>query len=134
MSLIRNKALAVVIATFGLAAVLGGSLGMVAAQTRQPTELTEGMNLISSPRRSISVEDFMACVDKDGWIGLYRWDSRSEQEGGQRWLHYLNGVPAYVNDPRVNGMHEIPPYEGLVLITTRAFNTYFKQSPTDTCP
>lgn len=134
MNLIRSKAFAVIAATFGLAAVLGGSLGMVAAQTREPTKISEGMNLIGGPRRSIATEEFMACVDDSGWIGIYRWDNRSVEDGGQRWLHFLNGVPAYVNDPRVNGMQEIPAGAGLVLLASKDFQAYFKHSPTETCP
>lgn len=134
MNLIRNKAFAVVAATFGLAAVLGGSLGLVAAAPRH-VKLYEGSNLVGyTGTQPIESNQFVACLDKQGWIGVYRWDNRSQAEGGQRWLHYLNNVPGYVNNPSVNGMDEIPAFAGLVVIASKDFDAVFKTRASDTCP
>lgn len=133
MSLIRSKAFAVVAATFGLAAVLGGSLGLVAAAPRT-VQLYEGSNLVGyTGTESIPAAEFVACLDKSGWIGVYRWDNRPLADGGQRWLHYLNNVPGYVNHPSVNGIDNIPAFAGLVVIANKDFNAVFKRDTTDTC-
>ncbi|MCK9518542.1 MAG: hypothetical protein M0R74_05880 [Dehalococcoidia bacterium] len=133
MNLIRNKAFAVVVATFGLAAVLGGSLGLVAAAPREQV-IYKNMNLVGyTGRQPIAPSEFLACVEKTGWIGLYRWENDPETNDG-RWLHYLNNVPAYVNSPSVNGMDEIPAFGGTILIASKQFNAFFPSRPGEACP
>lgn len=132
MSWIRSRYTALVVASLGLAAMLGGSLGMVVAAPRS-VSVYEGQNLIGGPLQSMPPKTFTSCLPGDKWDALYIWDSRKADEGGQKWLHYVNGVPEVVNSPQVNGIENLPVGAGIVLIATDDFTGLFKTRASDTC-
>lgn len=132
MSWIRSRYTALVVASLGLAAMLGGSLGMVAAATRS-VSIYEGQNLVGGPLQPMSPETFTECLPTAKWDAIYIWDSRKADDGGQKWLHYVNNVPDVVNSTQVNGIENLPVGAGIVLIATDDFTGLFKTRSTDTC-
>ncbi|MGE5597211.1 MAG: hypothetical protein ACM3S1_14400 [Hyphomicrobiales bacterium] len=113
MRWIRSKTFAVLVASLGVAAALGGSLGIVAAGVRsQP--LVEGFNLAGGPLVKDTPPDaYLSCLPSGSWNSLYIWDGAN-----QRWLHFFNpsNVPEYVNDPAVGGIQTIKRFTGVVLL------------------
>lgn len=134
MSLIRNPAFGLAVAIFGIAALLGGSLGMATAASRQ---LDPGFNLISGPLSGdVEPETFVSCLPPTSWASLYVWDS-AEQE----WSHYFNtstadNIPGFVNDPTVGGIDELPRLSGVVIYISQAIpseDANFLEAPGSSC-
>jgi hypothetical protein len=110
----KHKMFAVAAATLASAAVLGGSLGLVAAGTKPP--LAAGFNLAGGPLGGdVPPADFVACLPAGSWSAVYVWDGPT-----QEWQHYFTGVPAYVNAPTNNGIATIKRFSGVVLIMNNA--------------
>jgi hypothetical protein len=134
MSWIRSRTFALMAGTLGLAAVLGGSLGLAAAGTRP--SLVAGVNpTVGGPlSEQLSPATWVKCLPASSWASLYVWDAPN-----QRWLHYFNtaasGVPAYVNNSSVNGISSIPRFAGVAVIMNSAVsNPFFPDKATDACP
>jgi hypothetical protein len=129
MRIIPAKAAAFLAATLGVAAILGGSLGVVAAGVRQP--LTAGFNLVGGPLGGdVTPQQYIACLPTNSWNSVYIWEGAT-----QSWKHYLNGVPAYVNTAAANGITNIQRGAGVVLIMNTAVqNPVLKDSNAETCP
>ena len=131
---LRSKYFAVVLATLGVAAILGGSLGVVMAGVRsQP--LGAGFNLAGGPLNGDTTPDqYVACLPAGSWSAVYIWDSQA-----QTWQHYFNpagaaAVPAYVNAPAVGGIAVVPKFSGVVLIMTQAVaSPHLKDSNGEAC-
>lgn len=128
---LRSKYLAVVVSTLGVAAILGGSLGVVMASVRsQP--LSAGFNLAGGPLNADTTPDqYVACLPAGSWSAVYIWDSQA-----QTWQHFFNptGVPAYVNAPSVGGIASVPRFSGVVLIMTQAVAApHLKDSNAEAC-
>lgn len=131
MKSMRKAYLAVAMATLGLAAVLGGSLGMVAAGTR--SNLQAGFNLAGGPLQADTAPDqFVGCLPANSWTAIYIWDAVN-----QNWKHYFNtgdGVPAYVNQAGVGGITTIPRFAGVVIIMKSAVSSpRLKDSNSESC-
>ena len=109
MRWIRSKYFAVLAASVGVAALMGGSLGVVAAGVRsQP--LAEGFNLAGGPlEANTPPDDFLSCLPDGSWSALYTWDGSA-----QKWLHYFDNVPGYVNQPELGGIEVVKRFEGVV--------------------
>lgn len=135
MRWIRSKSFAVIAATLTAAALFGGTLGMAFAVPRQ-VPLYQGMNLVGHVSSTpIAPAAFAACLPADAWSGIYLWDNRPADQGGQRWTHYFSGVPAYVNAEAANGITTIPAFAGVVVLATRDVpNAVFKGNANDSCP
>jgi hypothetical protein len=137
MSLVKHKSLALVVASMGLAAVLGGSLGLAAAGVKQP--LSAGFNLVGGPLGSgasdpgVAPDQFVACLPAGSWNAVYIWDG-----SGQQWLHFFNtsgtGIPAYVNGVNSGGINLIPRFAGVVMIMNQAVsNPRLKDTNNESC-
>ncbi len=121
MSWIQRKALAVVFAGAGVAAILGASLGVAVAKH---TNTVGGVCAGGSPgcnihyvgaikSGSVSPDSFTKCLPAGDWEAIYIWDGPN-----QEWQHYFNTTktPAYVNAPSAGGIATIPGFAGVVLI------------------
>jgi hypothetical protein len=133
MKWIRRKSFAVVAASLGLAAVMGGSLGVVAAGVRNTT-LNTGFNLVGGPLGGpVAPDQFVACIPASSWSGMYIWDGAT-----QTWQHYFNTadgtVPGYVNTSGAGGIVNIPQLSGVVIIMkTQVSNPRLKDSNNESC-
>ncbi|MFN0096162.1 MAG: hypothetical protein ACKVVT_15480 [Dehalococcoidia bacterium] len=131
MRTFRTKATALVAASLGVAAILGGSLGVVAAGVRQP--LSAGFNLAGGPLNGdVSPAEYIACLPTSSWNSVYIWDGPS-----QTWRHYFNtasGVPAYVNQSTAGGIATIPRGAGVVLLMNSSVaSPRLKDSNAESC-
>jgi hypothetical protein len=130
MSFLSRPILALTGAMIGIAALLGGSLGIVAAAHSQ--NLVQGFNLVGGPLGADTApQDYIACVPSGAWTALYIWDSQN-----QKWQHYFNtdSAPDYINDPDAGGIETIKRLAGVVVLTTQAVpNAQFKDRPSDEC-
>ena len=131
MSLLRHKALYLVLATFGAAALFGGTLGATAGS--RPA-LSEGFNLIGGPLGgSVTPDKFVSCLPGGSWQAIYTWDG-AEQE----WTHFFDTsgtLPDYLNDTDVGGMSSIGRLAGVVVIMNSAVaNPFFPENSSDACP
>jgi hypothetical protein len=135
MSWMKRKSFAVALSTMMVAAILGASLGVVAARQRTGETLHPNLNYIGGPMLGdVSPQHFVACLPAGSWKAVYTWDNRQEDQGGQRWLHYFSGVPAYVNSPTVSGITVIQRFAGIALIMNQSVtNPNFPDSSTETC-
>lgn len=133
MSWFTKKSTLVATSTLALAAILGGSLGLAAAGTRSP--LSAGLNVIGGPLKGdVAPAKYVSCLGTS-WSAVYIWDNRSEAEGGQRWQHYLRGVPDYVNGQSVGGIATVPRLSGVALIMTSAVaSPFIPDQNSETCP
>jgi hypothetical protein len=132
MKWIRRKSFAVVAATLGLAAVMGGSLGVVTAGVRNTT-LNTGFNLVGGPLGGqVAPDQFIACIPASSWSSMYIWDGAT-----QTWQHYFNtadGVPAYVNSSSAGGIVNIPQLAGVVIMMkSQVANPRLKDSNNEAC-
>ena len=128
----KMKMLALVITTFAIAAVLGGSLGVATAGFKP--SLGTGFNLVGGPLGGdVTPEKWVSCIPASSWRAIYIWDGQN-----QTWGHYFNttkGVPSYVNDPKVGGIQTIKRFSGIVMIMDSAVsNPYLPDSASDACP
>lgn len=132
MGFIRTPAFALIVASLGIAALLGGSLGIVAAKSR-PFPLLVGENYSGPLLGDVQPASFIECVPPASWRALYTWDRVNKE-----WRHYFNttkGVPAYVNGAEVGGIILIKKGEGVAIIMDAAVqNPYLKDSEGDSCP
>ena len=130
MSFISRPIFALTATMIGLAALLGGSLGIVAAAHSQ--SLSSGFNLVGGPLGADTPpSDYMACVPANAWTSLYIWDSAN-----QKWQHFFNPAtaPAFINSPAAGGISTIKRLSGVVVLTNQAVpNARFKDRPGDTC-
>lgn len=116
----------------GIAAILGSSLGIVAAGTRQP--LTAGFNLVGGPLNAdVQPVDYVGCLPAGSWTALYVWDAQNQQ-----WKHFFNltagSLPAYINGSNVGGIGTIPRLSGVVLIMSQAVsNPRLRDTASEAC-
>ncbi len=132
MKLLKNRTLLFVASSLMLAAVMGGSLGVVAAGSRGG--LGAGFNLIGGPLNDqVTAQKFVSCLPAGSWDAVYIWDGTA-----QKWQHYFNtanGTPAYVNALDAGGINNIPRFAGVVLIMkTAVASPFVPERPADTCP
>lgn len=110
------------------AGLLGGTLGIAAAQNSLPA----GPAYIGGPRESMSPENFTSCLPTQSWNSIYVWDASTQQ-----WKHWINpakGVPEWVNAPDVGGIEMIPRFSGLaILVDTAIPNATFPQINAQAC-
>ena len=129
MSLIKRPMLALTVTMLGLAAVLGGSLGLAAAHT---SNLSAGFNLVGGPLAAdTEPDDFMSCLPSNSWTSIYIWDAAN-----QKWQHFFNpaNTPGYINSPQAGGIQTIKRLAGVVVLTNQAVsNANFKDSPSSSC-
>ncbi len=131
MRTLRTKMTAFLAVSLGIAAILGGSLGIVTASVRQP--LSAGFNLAGGPLNGdISPDQYVACLAASAWNSVYIWDGPT-----QTWRHYFNtsaGVPGYVNLASAGGISTIPRGSGVVLLMTLAVpSPRLKDSNAESC-
>ena len=130
MSFLSRPVLALTAAMLGIAAMLGGSLGIVAAAHSQG--LVSGFNLVGGPLGADTAPDhYISCVPDGSWDAIYIWDAQN-----QKWEHYFNtsDAPDYINDPAAGGIDLIPRLAGVVVLTSQAVpNAQFLDRPSDTC-
>ena len=130
MSFLSRPILALTGAMIGIAALLGGSLGIVVAA--HSADLEAGFNLVGGPLQADTAPaDYIACVPSGAWQALYIWDAQN-----QKWQHYFNTTtaPDYINDPAAGGIQTIKRLAGVVVLTTQAVpNAEFKDRPSDEC-
>ncbi len=129
MNWMRRKSFAVIAASVGLAALIGGSLGVATAGVRQTT-LSTGFNVVGGPLGgAVAPDQFVACLPANSWSAVYIWDGAA-----QSWQHYFGGVPAYVNASGAGGISTIPQLSGVVLImNTAVSNPRLKDTNAETC-
>jgi hypothetical protein len=136
MSLFRSPTLALAVAIIGVAALLGGSLGLATAGTRGP--LYPGANFVAGPfSGDVSPDKFVECLTPTHWKAIYIWEGDQ-----QSWRHYFNtagnGVPSFVNQPDVGGMEVVPQFSGLVLLmhpdTPPGYEGFFPEHADEDCP
>jgi hypothetical protein len=118
MTRYRARTLSLLVALLGAAAILGGSLGMASAGIK--ANLTVGVNpAVGGPLGgNVPPASFVGCLPANSWSAIYLWDGQA-----QKWLHYFNNVPAYVNSAEAGGLTSIPRFSGLVMIMNQAVNS-----------
>lgn len=128
MSWLRTKPFALAAGMLGVAAILGGSLGVAAAGTKPP--LFVGMNLMGGPTGSaIQPDAYLGCLPANSWAALYSFDSKS-----QTWKHYYPGVPGYVNASGNGGISLIDRYQPLILMMSQKVDTpKLRDTPSEPC-
>ncbi|MCC6381924.1 MAG: hypothetical protein IT304_05405 [Dehalococcoidia bacterium] len=130
MSWMRRKSFALVVGTLGLAALLGGSLGVVTAGTKAP--LRAGFNLAGGPLSGdVPPADFVGCLPSGSWNALYIWNGAN-----QSWQHFFNptSVPGYVNSPAAGGIDKVPRFAGVViLMAVDVASPQLRDRPGETC-
>lgn len=128
MRVFKHKTVAVAAATLGAAAILGSSLGVVAAGTKP--SLGSGFNLAGGPLGGdVAPADFVACLPAGSWSAVYIWDGPTQQ-----WQHHFANVPAYVNTSGNNGITVIKRYSGVVLIMNQAVSSpRLKDTTSEAC-
>jgi hypothetical protein len=131
MGILKSRALGLAVTTFGLAAVLGGSLGVAMAGTRS---LSQGFNLVGGPvSSSVSAEEWVSCLPAQSWDAVYIWQAETQQ-----WKHYFNpgknNTPTYVNNVNAGGIGTIPRGTGVVMIMSQAVsNATVPDGPAQAC-
>lgn len=124
MSWMKRTSLGLVVGSFALAAILGGSLGVaVAKHATTVTGVCPGgspgcntNNFVGTIRsNAVSPATFTQCIPAGTWEAIYIWDGPT-----QEWRHYFNQTkfPAYVNSIQAGGIDQIPGFAGVVLIMT----------------
>ena len=128
MKVMKRKALLLVVSSFALAAVMGGSLGLAFAGQRGA--LSSGFNLVGGPLSdSVTPQKFVSCLGTS-WDAVYIWDGSHQQ-----WQHYFRAAPAYVNGTNVGGISAIPQFAGVVVIMNQAVsNPFLPDSSSEACP
>jgi hypothetical protein len=128
MSWYKRKSFAVIASTLAAAAILGGSLGVVAAGSKPP--LAAGFNLAGGPLGAdVPPADFVGCLPQGSWSAIYVWDGPN-----QEWEHFFANVPAYVNDPASNGVATIKRFAGVVLIMNQGVSSpRLRDTPNEAC-
>lgn len=135
MRLIRNPAFALAIAVLGIAAMLGGSLGMATAASQR--EVGPGFNLIGGPiGGDVEPATYVSCLPTDSWKALYIW--RSDE---QEWRHFFNtalsDIPEFVNGAEVGGIVQVTRGSGVVIMMSQdigsGFTAVFPDRQTDDC-
>lgn len=122
MSWMQRKSLTLAVSMLGLAAVLGGSLGIAVAKHNKPTVTGVcangspgcNINFVGAIRAGgVSPAKFTECLPPGAWEGIYVWDGPA-----QEWRHFLNPAvaPDFVNSPQAGGIENIPGFAGVVLI------------------
>ena len=101
MTTTKLKIASLIFAAFGIAALLGGSLGVVTAGQKQT--LFAGSNpAVGGPfAGSVTPAKWVSCLPSSSWRAVYRWDGTAQQ-----WGHFFNttkGIPSYVNHEDVGG-------------------------------
>lgn len=120
-------------AALGIAAILGGTLGVATAGTKQT--LSQGSNpTVGGPlSTSVSPDKWVSCLPSSSWRAVYLWDG-----AGQSWSHFFNttkGIPDYVNDTDVGGISSIPRLAGLAMyMDEQVTNPFMPDSATQSCP
>ena len=132
VNIFKSRMLAFVVCSLTVAAVLGGSLGIVAAGSRP--SLGTGFNLVGGPlSESVAPDKFVGCLPSTSWDAVYVWDSSN-----QTWKHYFNkanGTPEYVNSTSAGGIGSIPRLSGVVLIMkTAVSNPFIPDRASENCP
>ena len=131
MGFLKNRALGLAVTTVGLAAVLGGSLGVAMAGTRS---LSDGFNLVGGPTgSSVTAEEWVSCLPSQSWDAVYIWQAET-----QEWKHYFNpgknNTPNYVNSVNAGGIGSIPRGAGVVMIMSQTVSSaQVPDAPTQAC-
>lgn len=131
MGFLKNRALGLSVTTVGLAAVLGGSLGVAMAGTRS---LSQGFNLVGGPiSGSVTATQWVSCLPAQSWDAVYIWQAET-----QEWKHYFNpaknNTPNYVNNINAGGIGSIPQGSGVVMIMSQAVpNAQVLDRPGESC-
>jgi hypothetical protein len=129
----KLKVASLFFAAFGIAALLGGTLGVATAGTKP--SLFAGTNpAVGGPlAAAVTPDKWVSCLPSSSWRAVYRWDGTA-----QSWSHYFNtakGIPDYVNDTDVGGIDLIPRLSGLAMQMDELVNNPFMpDSPTQSCP
>jgi hypothetical protein len=113
-----------------LAAALGGSLGLYAAQARQKT-LFAGVNYAGPLGGDVTPAQYVACLGTN-WNAVFFWDTANS-----RWLHYFppSQVPGFVNSPAGGGFTVIHPGQAVaILMKVTVQNATLPDSATEQCP
>lgn len=130
MSWMKPRTFAVLAACLTTAALLGSSLGIAVAGTRQ--SLSAGFNLVGGPLQAdVPPDQFVGCIPSASWSAIYVWDGAA-----QSWQHYFNPttVPSYVNSSGVGGISSIRKFAGVVLLMNQAVaSPKLKDSSSETC-
>jgi hypothetical protein len=131
MGFVQNKRLlAITGSAFGVAALLGASLGLAAAGDKGT--LTTGPQYIGGPFADMAPEKFTSCLPEDNWSSIYIWDAQEQQ-----WQHWVNPAKheEYINDPSVGGIETIPRFAGVaILIDSTITNAFFPDTNAQNCP
>jgi hypothetical protein len=132
MALSRGKRfVAVSGAIFGMAGLLGASLGLAVAGNKGT--LPTGPSYIGGPLENMTPAKYTSCLPAQNWNSIYIWDAANQQ-----WLHWVNpakGVPSYVNSPTVGGIETIPRFAGLaILVDSTITDAYFPDTNNQNCP
>ena len=133
MNPMKLKIASLFFAAFGIAALLGGALGVATAGTK-PTLFAGTNPAVGGPLGgNISPAKWVSCLPSSSWSALYLWDGTH-----QRWGHYFNtarGVPDYVNDKDVGGIGTIPKFSGLAMFMDEQLTSPFMpDSNGEACP
>ena len=121
----------IVLVTFGIVSLLGGTLGAVAGSRN----LSSGFNPIGGPLgSSMQPAAFGACLPAGSWQVLCLWDGPT-----QTWRHFVNtstiNASDYINDEDVGGITSIPRFSAVILMTNTAVsNAFFPDSAGQACP
>ncbi len=133
MTTTKLKIASLIFAAFGIAALLGGSLGVVTAGQKQT--LFAGSNpAVGGPfAGSVTPAKWVSCLPSSSWRAVYRWDGTAQQ-----WGHFFNttkGIPSYVNHEDVGGLATIPRLAGLAMQMDEQVNSPFMpDSSGESCP
>ena len=131
MGWLRGRAIVIVLVTFGVVSLLGGTLGAMAGSR----DLNADFNLIGGPQgSSMQPATFVSCLPSDSWQVLYLWDGPT-----QTWRHFVNtstiNASGYINDEDVGGMSSIPRNAGVILMMNAAVvNAFFPDTVGQGCP
>ena len=128
MSWYRRKSIALLAASLSVAAVLGSSLGVVAAGTKP--QLYTGYNIVGGPfGGDVQPSAYLACLPANSWSAFYQFDGET-----QTWKHYYANVPAYVNAAESGGITMLKRFQGGPLImNTTVTNPQLKDTASEAC-
>jgi len=133
MSSMKLKTASLFFAAFGIAALLGGTLG--AATAGQKPQLYQGSNpAVGGPfGGNVTPAKWVSCLPDSSWRAIYLWDGTN-----QAWGHHFNttkGIPDYVNDTDVGGISQIPRLSGLAMYMDEAvLSPFMPDSSAESCP
>jgi hypothetical protein len=132
---IRRPMLALSLGMLMFAAVLGGSLGLMAAHASRQVNLVQGVQYYGPRNAAVTPAKFVSCLGTD-WAAVYFYDTANK-----RWLHFFpvgggaGQVPEWVNSPEAGGFALIPHGSAVALVMKVAkANATLPDRPEDVCP